>query len=1022
LIDLVHQSELPCCWLALDQLDRDPQRFIACLIAALAERYPDFGKQTQTMLSEMKSFDADIERLAVSLANELFNQIQEHFILIVDDFHLVEDVLPIQRFINRLLQLVDENSHLILSSRILSSLPELTLMVAREQVAGLSFSDLAFRMDEIQSLLEQNEHVRISDEEARHLFEETEGWITGLQFSGAAVFRESRGMVQLNTGFHLFDYLGQQVLDRQSKSVQEFLLRTSMMEEFDAGLCREVLSPFYRDPQDWNQWIRIVVQKNLFALPVGTDGSWLRYHHLFSDFLQDRYRREYPQEVEPLLRRIGDAYENLGEWSKAHHIYKQLGDATVLAEMIERAGPTMVSNAHLTLASWLNDLPPSVLQIRPGLVSIRGVMADFNDDLRGALDLLNQAEREFRTSEDRTNLGLTLARRASTYRRLGDYPASLKDAEEAIGLTEKDESLENIYAQALRFKGLAHFRMGQLRQAVQSLEASLNQYTRLNLQPNIAMLHTETGAAYLAMGRLKETETAFESALGIWRAEKNMYRQANVLNNIGLFWHGLGEYEKAGETYEEGFLCAQQSDHPRLEALISIGLGDLYSETEDFALAATHYQHAESMLGNLEEKFLLHFLALGEVNLALVQDHLEQARGLVEDIAPSIRSGNSGYENALLDMLCGRIFLCGKVPQQAVQAFQEAVVYFDEDDRTAELDSSRVWLAAAHHQAGDIEAVRQILKTLLNKKKEQLPHAMLLAGHLARRWLEGIQKDEQIGQTVREWLVLANRFADLLPEVRRRMRLTARVGSPPSPSLKIKALGHSEVYVDDKPLTLADWRTQSVRDLFFYYLVHAKPLAKEKVAADLWPDLGDPARIKLRFKNEVYRLRRAVGHEVITFTNELYAFNRALDYEYDVEAFTAYISKARSALSPGEQIDFYQKAVDLVRGRFLEDIGAEWVALEREHLQQAFLSALLKLAELCLQAARFEQGLAACSRALREDAALEPAYALSMQFHHRLGNRAAVIKTYEAAKENLRGGAEVSLSPETEEVYKRLVA
>ena len=51
--------------------------------------------------------------------------------------------------------------------------------------------------------------------------------------------------------------------------------------------------------------LEIIRQKNLYALPVGTDGQWLRYHHLFRDYLQERYRREFPQEVAPMLAAAG---------------------------------------------------------------------------------------------------------------------------------------------------------------------------------------------------------------------------------------------------------------------------------------------------------------------------------------------------------------------------------------------------------------------------------------------------------------------------------------------------------------------------------------------------------------------------------------------------------------------------------------------------------------------------------------------------------------------------------------------
>ena len=37
MIDAVQQSEYMCCWLSLDELDRDPLRFLSYLLASISE-------------------------------------------------------------------------------------------------------------------------------------------------------------------------------------------------------------------------------------------------------------------------------------------------------------------------------------------------------------------------------------------------------------------------------------------------------------------------------------------------------------------------------------------------------------------------------------------------------------------------------------------------------------------------------------------------------------------------------------------------------------------------------------------------------------------------------------------------------------------------------------------------------------------------------------------------------------------------------------------------------------------------
>ncbi len=154
LIDLAYHTELPVCWCSLDPLDRDLKRFVAYFIASISQRYPNFGSQSSIILQSLSTSSPDIDRLVTAIVNEAYDTIQEHFLIILDDFHFVNDQEEINHFIGRFIQEVDENCHLIISSRTLLSLPDLPLMVARSQVGGLGFDELAFKAEEIQELIQ----------------------------------------------------------------------------------------------------------------------------------------------------------------------------------------------------------------------------------------------------------------------------------------------------------------------------------------------------------------------------------------------------------------------------------------------------------------------------------------------------------------------------------------------------------------------------------------------------------------------------------------------------------------------------------------------------------------------------------------------------------------------------------------------------------------------------------------------------------------------------------------------------
>lgn len=1015
LIDVANESEFKCCWLSLDELDRDPQRFLAYLVASIAERYEGVGRQTAAVMKNITSFENEMERLAVTLVNEAYESINEHFVLILDDFHILEGVQPIYDFLNRFIQLVDDNCHVIISSRVLTALEDLPLMVAREQVRGLSFSDLAFQVDEIQALIHKNKNIFISDDEAQKLFDESEGWITGLQFGIYGTNHRPKSKM----GVGLYDYLGQQVVDRQSPKMRELLLRTSIMDEFDAALCEAVLAPLYDSKQDWDAFIHAILTNNLFALPVGADGGSLRYHHLFRDYLRQRMEKERADEIKPILERLSRTYEAAGEWEKAYAILHKLGNTEALVELIDLASFNNLQSTTRLVETWIRDLPPSVSKNHPRIVSINGTLKLIKGDPSGGTSELTNAIDAFRTNRDTPHLALSLIRRSFGYRYLGDYKTAIADADEAIQLIEDLDELQALHAEALHVKGTCLMRLGQNRNALKYIEQALDILTRLNERRDIPRTLTDIGALYQSLGNYNEAEKTYIKALNIYKQDFNLVEQASLLNNMGNMYHRAGEYEKAAFAYENGLLCAHRSQHARLETLISIGIGDLYAELQDMEIAEQNYRHAGQMLEERDDHYLAFSLNVGQINLALSQGDFAQAGQLLDMLEKMVKVSRSYYENGYFNAVLGKFRMLTEKPQEAAHVLEQAENQFIHDGLVLELTSTRVWLSAAYVATKRLpDAVEKIRDVISGKPR----HFAVVAAGQCKKWLDGLQKNGEIGRGVRDLLLLAEKRDARLPNVRRELRRHARVVEVPAAQLIIKGLGNTSVSINGKELTPSDWQTQSVRELFFFFLSQSRPLTKEQIADQFWRELDDPAKVRLRFKNEMYRLRRAAGNEVIRFEDQHYSFNRSLNYEYDVEAFESYVTRAKSAETGEEKISLYRKAVELMDGPYLDDIYYDWVIADRERLDQMYLLALDALAELYQKEAKLDEALSTCQRAIAYQPYYEPAYRSSMQIHHRLGDRAGVINTYEACKTALRKHLALPPSKETEELYRKLIS
>lgn len=1020
LVDFAENANWPVCWYALDSLDQAPERFLTYFIAAIEQRFPGFGSQAQAALNAALQGAFDIERVVTAIINDIYEHIHEHFLIVLDDYHLVSGTKEIDDFINRFVQDVGENCHLVISSRSLLTIPNMPLLVARSQVGGLSFEELAFSPEEVQALIMEKYSLAVPQSAAEDLARETEGWVTGLLLSAQTMWQgmTDRLRVARVSGVGLYDYLAQQVLEQQPEEIRHFLLRTSVLEEFDLELVEAV---FGRD-QDWAPLVESILQNNLFVLPVGEDGTWIRYHHLFRDFLQARFEEHFPEEKNLVLQNLARVYASRREWEKAHAIYRRLGDRTGEAELVQQAGSDLIKNGRMSMLSeWIHALPTEAFSRMPRLQSLRGVVLVTRGKVEAGLEALNTAVNALQNSEDRSGLARTLARRAVTHRFQGNYPAALQDASQALSICGDNHEVRDIRADALRLTGGVLVSSGQIEEAVQYLHQAHAVYRSLGDRQNMAQVTMEMGVAHVNTGRYHQASEDYRQTLDYWRDAHNPVGQANTLNNLGVLNHLLGEYKQAAQLFEETLELARQHGFKRIEAFAFTGVGDLYADLDAGTAALDAYQKAREIAQPMGNRFLLLYLELAEATLARKAGDFSRASERLAAAWNRLPQGGASSEHGYFALAQGQLSLSTGAAEEAAGQLQEAIRCFDNGGQVVEAARAYLCLAAAWHAAGQLDQARTAVREALRRAaKLESQHVLVVTAQQVKTVLEADQEDPEVQQQVERLQRQVQSFETHLSSIRRSLRKhTSSVPFAP-PKITIRALGRAQVELDGKPVTVPEWLNQKrVREFFFTLLSRPEGMTKEEIGLMFWPD-SSTAQLKQQFKNLIYRLRYALGQDVVLFDEYRYWFNRGLDYEYDVETFLNQLSKAEAAEDPGEKIAAFRAAVDTYRGSYFVEAEGNWVWQEREHLREMHLDALLSLARLHLHIGEYKQTLEYCQRIQLIDDCLEEAYRLAMEAHHHSGNRGGVKRQFERCRQALLREINASPSDQTVSLYRRL--
>lgn len=405
-------------WLSLDEDDNDLSRFLLYSIEAARRAGLRIGQATTAIIHSGVTVTPEI--LKTTFINEL-SFVDQDFFWFLDDYHLVSDP-GIAQILNAILLSPLARVHLLLATRTPTSLP-LSRLRGLGDAHEIEAVDLTFSEEEIGHFFALH-GTPLDTPLTLQVKGKTEGWAASLQMLAIA----ARATTDLDEVLRHFsgenhsigDFLSDEVLKRQPKEVQEFLLATSILRRFNSDLCNAVMQR-----RDSRELLDRLEAANLFIFSLDQEHRWYRYHHLFSEFLRRRLADRHPEQAANYYRRACEWLAANRYMTDAVETAFAAGDLWRAGELLDAASSQLFATGQTaTLHAYAARLPGEILkalcqlqfelawdyQIQWRFGAARAAL----ENVRRALQRPPRPGRSPLTDAERTSIRNTLAHREMT--------------------------------------------------------------------------------------------------------------------------------------------------------------------------------------------------------------------------------------------------------------------------------------------------------------------------------------------------------------------------------------------------------------------------------------------------------------------------------------------------------------------------------------------------------------------------------------------------------------------------------
>lgn len=964
LADFARRSTVRCLWYRLDATDREWVTFINYVIAAVREVEPDFGAATAGLLAQMAVANVPLDVVLDSLISELPTIGQAPTLLMLDDFHLVDDATDVHQILSRLFERAPQTLSFVLASRAAPNI-RTGRLAAHGQVARLDTDDLRFSGEETADLFALAYQLPLEPDLVEEIDARAEGWAASLQLVYSSIRQrrpsEARAFIQSLSGAEgaLYDYLAEEVLAGLAPPLQRVLVRASLLERVVPSYVMAILlaEPDPPTPQHLTALLDEADSLGLMGRRAAGAAA-RRFHPLLRDYLRRQLDRAMDADsLVDMHKRVAEAAEQQSDWLMAcHHFiegHMPVEAMRVLGEWATAAVGAGAMGAAMSLVTraGLAELPPAVRVIEARhLMSIGAVdrAAEVLGDLgptpsepnERALAALAQVHAAFRTNNtDQMERHLAVL--------IGDenLPTALVDIGRAWRLM------------------LEACRGGEIRSASRFLAELADRQSADASQPYFAGISYHNAALYeLARGNYLEALRLADRAL-------ERFSNVNEATSEALSSRALA----TTASFELGYIARAEEETRHLLASEG-GEPDAYADaawtaamTGDAERAAEFLRKAHQATQRVTTDVGMQaLLSRYEAMLAVVDGRSTSTEGIADDPAGFVLEPDFLARNWFVKAVIG--FLSderdqGPFVSQSLRfattqgadriATRLAVVHASLRQSPGELTAtinrasqsgSLALLEVADVVCGSLHMLHQIPPALLESIKSW-PH----------RWLPALRREMGKGNAPSAHVAarLLSEFGALSDVPRlvafertyirtvRQRDLSRPLILRASPPLHIHDLGRSVIEVGASRVDIAKSRRKAATLLMLLVTRPNATATREHVIEELWPDL-EPGAAANSLNQTLYFLRRDIdpwyddvtSADYIVNESELIWLDPRLVTSDSIKFVDAASSLLRGSFSSGSGLALLRS----YRGRFAPEFEyEEWAISWRERVHSVFL-------------------------------------------------------------------------------------